>query len=268
MSMIATAAALIPSTSRLDPAPLLPGFAQDGYAVLPQALPTPLLGRLREAFDRLMVGPIAAEPQSLQHQVNRVIERDPAFLELIDLPSVFPLVRAIIGADVTLAAGGEAYSKRPHSPAFISWHNDFQWMVDVPYPRQNFWVRATYFLDDIDEDTAPMALLPGTHRADHECPADLTGPDGQPRELPGMVRLTGKAGDCVVNHTEIWHTNTPNRGTRIRKLVMLTYKHAWMRQWGDGHDIQVAFAETQTDPLRRQLCGLGDWHRCDRVWAT
>ena len=54
----------------------------------------------------------------------------------------------------------------------------------------------------------------------------------------------------------------------LPRMVMLTYKHAWMRQWADGHDIQVAFAETQTDPLRRQLCGLGVWHRCDRVWVA
>ena len=36
-------------------------------------------------------------------------------------------------------------------------------MTDVPYPRQNFWVRCTYFLGDVRDDTGPFTLLPGTH---------------------------------------------------------------------------------------------------------
>ncbi len=38
-----------------------------------------------------------------------------------------------------------------------------------------------------------------------------------------MVRITGKAGSCLINNTEIWHTNTPNTTDRPRKLIMLLY---------------------------------------------
>ena len=81
-----------------------------------------------------------------------------------------------------------------------------------------------------------------------------------------MVRVTGKAGSCLINSTEIWHTNTPNTADQPRKLIMVLYKHAWMKQWEDGYDVTPSFAQRQTTPLRRQLCGLVNWHRGDGKW--
>lgn len=257
-----------PAGRRLDPATVLPDYLRDGFVMLRGAIPRPLLKGLQAAFDRLLDPVIAANPTQLLHYEKNLIERDPLFLELIDLPSIYPLPRAIIGADITLVHGGLAYSKRANSPSYLSWHNDFNWMVDVPYPRPDWWVRILYFIDDIDEHTSPTAVIPGSHRATHVCPSDLTAPDGQPRELPGMVRLTGRAGDCAVFNPEIWHANTPNTSDRPRKFVMLTYKHAWMRQWTNGHEISPAFAEAQRNPLRWQLCGGGIWHRQHGLWQA
>ncbi len=39
-----------------------------------------------------------------------------------------------------------------------------------------------------------------------------------------------------------------------------------MKQWEDGYDITQEFAERQTIPRRRQLCGLVMWHRHDGKW--
>ncbi len=254
---------------RLDAETVLADYKRDGYVMLRGAIPPNLLAAVRSAFDRLMAEQIAAAPDALLHVVKRVVMKDPIFLDLVDLPTVYPLPRALIGRDITLAHGGVAYHKRPHSRAYLSWHNDFNWLPDFPYPRPEWWVRGLYFIEDIDEQTAPMAVLPGTHLATHACPPEYTAPDGQPRELPGMVRLTGKAGDVVVFNTELWHTNTSNTGDHARKFVMLTYKHAWMRQWTADHEITPEFAESQkAHPLRWQLCGGGIWHRQDGVWQA
>ena len=245
---------------------LLTEFDRDGYVAIRGALAGGALRACQEAYERLLAGPLQEGERKPVYRATRIIEREPAFTELIDHPSLLPLLRTVIGRDVTLASAGEAYWNPAGAKAFISWHGDFQWMVDVPHPRQNFWVRATWLLDDVDADTGPMTVLPGSHREPHPCPDDLTGPDGQPREIPGQVALTGKAGDLFLNHTELWHTNTANRGTRPRKLAMMTFKHAWMRQWGQGHEVSAAFAEAQTDPIRRQLCNAGDWHVFDGQW--
>ena len=95
---------------------------------------------------------------------------------------------------------------------------------------------------------------------------DIEFADGHLPAIYNALRITGKAGDCLINDTEIWHTNTPNRSDQPRKLAMIMYKHAWMRMWEEGYEITPAFAGGQTDPVRRQLCGVGPWHRVDGKW--
>src|SRR6185436_18329729 len=102
-----------------------------------------------------------------------------------------PIVRAVIGRDVTIASGGEGDYRPERTPAYVSWHNDFRWMPDVPYPRQNFWLRCTFFIDDVDETMGPFTLLPGSHREGRACPGEFTDPSGQPRDVPEMKRITG-----------------------------------------------------------------------------
>jgi ectoine hydroxylase-related dioxygenase (phytanoyl-CoA dioxygenase family) len=249
---------------------LLERFQRAGYVVIPECLQPEELRPIRERYDQLMAARIAevhkTNPSPRHVEIKRILERDAVFEALMAWPRTFPLVREIIGEDVTLATGGEADYRPPHTPAYIGWHNDFNWMKNVPYPRQNFWVRCTYFLDDVTEESGPFTLLPGSHLAQRACPAEYNGPDGQPREIPDAARIIGKAGTCLINNTEIWHTNTPNRSARPRKLIMILYKHAWMRQWEDGYDITPEFAASQTLPLRRQLCGVGLWHRTDGKW--
>jgi ectoine hydroxylase len=232
---------------------------RDGYVLMENALTPEQVRELSAAYDRqLALHPPA--PGATRVEVKRILEQDPVFEPLMDLPAVFPVARALIGADIELASSGELDHKLPNTPAYISWHNDFQWMVDVPYPRQNFWVRCTYFLSDVTPEMGPFTLLPGTHLADQACPSDFTAPDGQPRVMEGQIGITGPAGSCLINNTEIWHTNTPNRSDRPRRLIMILYKHAWMKQWQDGYETTPEFAARQTDPVRRQLTGNLVWH--------
>jgi hypothetical protein len=232
---------------------------RDGYVLMENAVAPGQVRELSAVYDQqLALHPPA--PGAIRLEVKRILEQDPVFEPLMDLPTVFPVARAIIGADIELASSGELDHKLPCTPAYISWHNDFQWMVDVPYPRQNFWIRCTYFLSEVTEQMGPFTLLPGSHTADRACPRELTGADRQPRVIDGQVPITGPAGSCLINNTEIWHTNTPNRSDLPRRLIMILYKHAWMKQWQEGYETTPAFAARQTDPIRRQLTGNLVWH--------
>jgi hypothetical protein len=233
----------------------------EGYTVVPQAITSDELDPIRIKWDEHMAVSLKETPDAIHAEIKRCLEQDPVFEPLMNLPTTFPIAHAIFGNDITLATAGEGDYRAPNTPAYIGWHNDFAWMQDVPYPRQNFWLRCTYFIDDVTDDMGPFTLLPGSHKADHGPTRDLTGEDGQPIVPPEAVRVTGKAGDCLINNTEIWHTNTPNRSDRPRKMLMVLYKHAWMRQWQDGYGVTEDFAQRQTDPVRRQLCGIVNWHR-------
>ena len=233
---------------------------ETGYTIVRQAISPAELVPIRERWDALIAEQIAASPDAIHLEIKRCLERDPVFEPLMNWPATFPIVHGILGNDVTLLSGGEGDYRAPHSQAYISWHNDFQFMQDVPYPRQNFLVRCTYFIDDVTDEMGPFTLLPGTHLAEHEPPEEMTGEDGQPVLPPEAVGITGKAGDCLLNNTEIWHTNTPNQSDRPRKLLMICYKHAWLQPWHDGYELTDGFAQRQSDPVRRQLCGLVTWH--------
>jgi ectoine hydroxylase len=246
-------------TPRAPVSDILKLMERDGYVLMEEALAPGQVAELTAAYDRqLALNP--AKEGALRVEVPRILERDAVFEVLMDLPTVFAVARGVIGADIELATSGELDHKLPRTPAYISWHNDFLWMVNVPYPRQNFWVRCTYFLSDVTEEMGPFTLLPGTHRACSPCPREFTA-NGQPREVDGRVPITGPAGSCLINNTEIWHTNTPNRSDLPRRLIMILYKHSWMKQWQDGYDTTPEFAARQTDPVRRQLCGACVWHR-------
>ena len=235
-------------------------IAKDGYVLMENALDSVRLAKLNAAYDRqLALHP--AEPGALRVEIPRVIERDPVFEDLMDQPRPFAVAHAIIGADIELATSGELDHKLPRTKAYISWHNDFQWMVNVPFPRQNFWVRCTYFLDEVTADMGPFTLIPGSHKSDRVCPKTLCDESGQPLPMPGQVGITGPAGSCLINNTEIWHTNWPNDSDRARRLIMLLYKHAWMKQWQLGYQTTPEFAARQSDPLRRQLTGACCWHK-------
>ena len=125
---------------------------------------------------------------------------------------------------------------------------------------------ATYFLADVGAATGPFTLLPGSHTRDYPCPEDAPGT--QPRFEPGQIGITGPAGSCLINNTEIWHTNSPLTGDLPRRLIMIMYKHAWMKSWQQGFEISDEFAARQSDPLRRQLCGLTDWHQGREAFAA
>lgn len=233
---------------------------RDGYVLMEDALTPSQVDEFSRAFD-IQLEQHQPEPGATRVEVSRILERDPVFETLMDLPTTFPVARAVLGADIELASGGELDYKLPRTPAYIAWHNDFQWMTDVPYPRQNFWVRCTYFLSDVREETGPFTLLPGTHLKNHVCPPEMNEASGQPKFMAGQIGITGRAGSCLINNTEIWHTNSPLTGNLPRRLIMILYKHAWMKQWQQGYETTPEFASRQTDPVRQQLTGGIAWHQ-------
>ena len=238
---------------------------RDGYVLMEDALSELQLASLGAAYDEQL----ALHPRlegALRVEVPRIIERDERFEMLMDNAPVFEVARAVLGYDIELASGGELDHKFAGTPAYIGWHSDFQWMTNVPLPRQNFWIRATYFLGDVNPDTGPFTLLPGTQSRPDPCPETPGGQ--QPVHTTGQIGITGRAGSCLLNNTEIWHTNSPNTGECDRRLIMMLYKHAWMKSWQDGYEISSEFAARQSDSLRRQLCGLVPWHQGENLFPA
>ncbi len=231
---------------------------QDGYVVMRDALTPSQLDEISEAYDRqLALHP--REAGAIRLELPRLIELDPAFEQFMDNPPVFAVVRELLGPTLELGTGGELDCKFGPTPAYIAWHADFQFLDGIGYPRQFGWVRCVYLIDDVTTDMGPFTFVPGSHGRGPAELAQYVGEDGQPLPIEGQVPLVGPAGSCLINNTDIWHTNTANTGPNPRRLAMMLYKPGWMKQWDKGYDITDEFASRQTDPVRRQLCGLSSW---------
>jgi hypothetical protein len=239
---------------------ILSMMAKDGYVLMENALSSDQFTELSTAYDQqLKLHP--RPPGSPRVEVKRILEQEPVFEQLMDHPPVFKVARAVLGYDIELVTSGELDHKFAHTPAYIGWHGDFQFMESIPPPRQSFFVRCVYFMSDITEDMGPFTLIPGTHCRDEPCPENWKDEQGQPLYIEGQIGITGRAGSCLINNTEIWHTNWPNTSDFDRRLIMIIYKHAWMKQWFDGYETTPEFAARQTDPIRRQLTGGIQWYQ-------
>lgn len=246
----------------------------EGYTIVEGAIGGRRLNAMREAFDELMADRYKRamsrdiRPRTLK--LKPLLAHGADFGDLVDWPGVFEIVRGAIGQDVTLAGGGEGDIRMPRTDPTTVWHTDLEWLPALPYPRQIFMIRCMFLLNDLTEDQGPMCVLPKTHLRDSPPPPCMNA-DGRPLlEADGVqdiVRLTGAAGSCIINNTEIWHSSTPNNSDTPRLSLQVVYKHAWMRPWeGAGNEIPRQFVDAQTDPRRRQLCGCGPWHRFDGKW--
>jgi ectoine hydroxylase-related dioxygenase (phytanoyl-CoA dioxygenase family) len=160
-------------------------FETNGYVVLPDALSPNELARVREAADRAEAA-WRADPSRLGlrkpnlEQVQAPIEYDDLFLDLMEHPRVFPIVREILGDDVSMI-DNDYFLSPPHSESHTGWHHDVG-MGRVYHPRSVLMVKVFWLLTDVDPDGGATAVLPGSHRY----PLDFPLPRPQtPEEMPG-----------------------------------------------------------------------------------
>lgn len=219
-----------------------------GYCLLRNAVPSDLLRAIQQRFDELIR---EQQPQQIQlaqtRELVRLFELDPVFESLMDLDAVMPIAERFCNGEPALAQGGLGHELPAGSPAHVGWHRDHG-----PY------LRVTVFLNEVTEKTGPFTLLPGSHRAKGGPPNFFNDPeDGSPCHVEGMVKVAGQPGDCLLNNTMIWHTNTPNEDVRSRKVAWILYQHASDTQWQGRNGTTCyteAFADQLTNERRRRLC--------------
>jgi ectoine hydroxylase len=235
---------------------------EEGYAIMEDALLPAQLAEISAVYEQLLDENQPA-PGAIRIELPRLFERDPVFEQLMDNPPIFAVLRELLGNTLELGTGGELDYKFGATPAYVSWHTDLGFLDGLTYPRQVYWLRCVYMIGDVTEDMGPFTLIPRTHFKD---PSELrrqSGEKGQPLPIDGQVPIVGRAGSCMINNTEIWHTNTASEGRSGRRLIMLTYKPAWMKPWDKGYELTPEFLERQTDPVRRQLAGGFSWTEHD-----
>ncbi len=88
-------------------------------------------------------------------------------------------------------------------------------------------VRMVYFVQDVSNEQGAFCVIPGTHKANFDCPYDTNHPDRE----PGVIGLEVKAGDAIFFTEALRHGGLTNRSTQVRKTLHVGYgPHFMMSQ--------------------------------------
>ena len=230
-------------------------FNANGYLVVEDALDEVMNSRLLAAVDRVDTRERNSANRQKLLSVTNIVHEDPALIDLIDWPTIYPKVWGILGwntylyhshIDVTPPADEQALTWR------VAWHQDSMRVNDEleTHPRPRLSLKIGFYLSDASQpDRGNTLVLPGSHLQDEiDCPADgVSNP-------PGAEPLCVKAGTAVFIDRRIWHSRSPNLWDQTRKVVWYGYSYRWLRP-KDAMTVSHLFP--QLTPIQRQILGDG-----------
>lgn len=233
-------------------------FENEGYLIVPQALPPEMVERLTQAVDRIHARKLAEGlgPHESLFFPNFIPEDD-AFLELIDWPRTFPKVWEILGWNIYLyhahlGVNPPRDPQLPREPKRLGWHQDSGRVnVDLEtHPRPRLSLKVGYFLSDVTQaGRGNFYVIPGSHRWDQ-----LEFPEDGVSDPPGAVPVCVPAGTAVLFDRRLWHSASPNESEITRKVLFYGYGYRWIRT---KDEMTVQSLYERLDPIRRQILGDG-----------
>lgn len=229
-------------------------FERDGYLVLRGVVPDETRSRLLHVAQRIDDEFRAQPGVTAHHVLNRhdLVEVDDVFLDLVDLPTVFPKVFGILGWNIQLFHTQLVVTPPTHPDAptgGYGWHQDNNRMnidFETPPPHPRVSVKIGYFLTDLPRPgMGNLCVVAGSH---------LWGrPEVAPFEQPdGATEITAAAGDAVLFDRRVWHSASTNKSDTTRVFLTYGYSYRWLRPKSKmQHDALF----DRCDPIRRQLLG-------------
>lgn len=239
-------------------------FDTQGYLIVENALTAEELEAVRRAANEAETRWRADESlpgyrRPDLEQVLGIMEYSPVFVDMLEHPRIFPIVRELLGPDVMML--DHDYFITPLGATIPhAWHFD----LDLPgifHSRSRLMLKVFYVLEDIPPDGGATLVLPGSHRF----PPGTELPNTEvPEALPGAVKMDLPAGSAYLFTGRTYHSAGNNRSDVIRRLLIYNYGHKWMRIWQTYEPSEALLATAQT-PMRRQLFGLTDPYGLDNA---
>jgi ectoine hydroxylase-related dioxygenase (phytanoyl-CoA dioxygenase family) len=247
-------------TSRLITEAQRQRFDEEGFLVVPDALPVALVSELSELHDQLYAeeqrtGKVA--PDGSLSLFGFVLRND-RYLELLDYPTTFPMVWAVLGWNIYMYhchLDVRPPIREKRVPKW-RWHQDGGRMnldIESETTRPRMAVKWGYFLSDMSEPgLGNFTVIPGSHRW-NELPRDRYPATGDVPE--GALEIVGGPGSAVFFDRRLWHSRSDNFSETTRKALFIGYTYRWLRP-RDDYPIDPNWL-SRLSPVRQQLLGAG-----------
>lgn len=231
-------------------------FDTQGFVHLPGVLGPALTERVRNAFDATRTRHAAYIEQSRARgarfvDLPAILEADPVFVDLVDLPSLLPLLRATVGEDLAL---NETSARLFFpGPTFTSpFHSDVTNVLGVNHAHTpNFLVKLHIFFEDLAPEQGCLAFIPGSQ---HFPPQHVNPHRPTLARSSAVTRVVPRAGDAVLFNTHVLHMAEDNLTDDVRTSLIYTYGHFWMKPYASAIPAdRECFADS---PVRQQLFGV------------
>ena len=236
-------------------------YRENGYLVLPGALPAETLQAIRDETDRIVQGAAAVTESDALYdledshspeapRVRRIknpVSASAVFKDLAGSDTITEILRPILGDNIRFHHG-KMNMKHAEYGAPVEWHTDWSF-----YPHTNDdLLEVGMLLDDCDVVNGPLLVIPGSHTGpayNHHTDGHFCGamdPRAEEVDFDKAVALTGPAGTITLHHVRMVHGSSLNRSDHPRRLLLYGYTaaDAWPLT-GAGADFDMAAFDAQ-----------------------
>jgi phytanoyl-CoA hydroxylase len=244
-------------------------YDEQGFLRLGQVASDALLAAMQERIDQIMLGQVVYDGlffqadsetgsytdltghgwvgPTLNYRKIQELEKDPLFLEYMQLPLFHELSRRLIGEEVSVFRA-MFMNKPAKRGTVLPYHQDggTQWSLD----RERFFTVWTA-LDQATVENGCVEVVPGTHQLGllSEVGHTITPEQEAAHARDGQgVFLEAKAGEAILLHNYLLHRSGVNTIERPRRAFSVVYMDGATRSTRTGEAFPKVFGEDALRP--------------------
>ena len=208
-------------------------YIDDGFCIVENVVPKPLLQEMRDVTDRC-IDKMSESDKRDQRSTGSLIPAGniPQMAKLVTLPSALAAMRKM-GFDDIRFTSGYIISKPPRSPPLF-WHYDWMcWAHPRSWEKEPLQTFFMYYLVDTNRDNGCLRVIPGSHLNDHPLHDQLSDAHtpivarAEDLDMPEFsthedeVDVPVRAGDLVIGDARLLHAAHANTTDRRRTVITL-----------------------------------------------
>ncbi len=240
-------------------------YNRDGYVVVEDLLPPAEVDALRERVREYTHGgrpwggiKVQIEPRiergelSVAHpgdgirKIDLLVQNDDLFRHLGLHPNIVSILEQILGPDIKMFRNS-LLLKPPEVGSVKGMHQDSPYWPIAPMDLCSCW----FALDDATPENGTMAVIPGGHTRGplpHVNVTDDFVVDERYYDMAETVVTPIRAGGGLFFHSLIPHYTAPNRSTKWRRAIALSYMSAQSTYTDEGEGPVYFNVKGQTYP--------------------